>query len=91
MPVSVKSWACVFRCGKVGTQKKRIVKHEKECYNNPLVRACKTCRHNEELENSPDIGLFGGWDCAVDMLAETGPESKARANCIAWEPKEQGR
>jgi hypothetical protein len=46
MPVAVKAFACEFRCGhKVMVSAKAISRHEKNCFSNPGVKACRTCKH----------------------------------------------
>lgn len=45
MPEQIKAYRCRFRCGKIGTQKRRIEEHEGWCFWNPQSLSCKTCDH----------------------------------------------
>lgn len=50
MPEQIKAYCCKFRCGKIGTKKDRIAKHELMCFRNPQSKSCKTCDNLSEME-----------------------------------------
>lgn len=50
MPEQIKAYRCRFRCGKIGTQKRRLEEHESWCFWNPQSRSCKTCDHLADVE-----------------------------------------
>lgn len=46
MPRQIKAYLCDFKCGnKACTSRAAVVKHEKICFRNPEMRACRTCEH----------------------------------------------
>jgi hypothetical protein len=46
MPNEVRAYACSHGCRRsVLTNKARMAAHEKNCFSNPAIRACKTCIH----------------------------------------------
>lgn len=91
MPRELKHFGCAFKCGKTGSQRKRIVEHEKVCFSNPATKSCKTC-----------VLFFRGepmeWDTGHFVMAhcehEDGPgnfegddAAKLRTNCELHERK----
>lgn len=44
MAIEVKSWECEY-CGKRYKTKSSARAHEKKCFANPAMKACRTCKH----------------------------------------------
>lgn len=85
MPIEIRTFACAFRCGRTGTHRARIAKHETRCARNPARRACRTCQHN--------VTVDGEYLCALDLAEEVPfstriPADKIMAyDCSCWEMK----
>lgn len=72
MPVEHKKYGCEFKCGQWHSPSHdKIAKHESQCWYNPDVRSCKTCKHEDyvqdycehpELSGSPTewLGYYRG-------------------------------
>lgn len=77
MPRKVTAYGCEFKCGQsVVIRKQSIVDHEKNCFSNPKVRACKTCRIFSIEDNDGH--------CEEDKI----PENKfAVRGCEYWKPE----
>lgn len=84
MPRKVEAWGCSFKCGRrIVTDFKIIEKHERTCFLNPKVRACKSCRHNQ-IPYLGDGYTPGNFECAIDKL----PEGKyCTMHCKFWEER----
>lgn len=83
MPLEVKAYACVYRCGyRYLSKRKAMEEHEERCLHNPAVRACVTCKHDgQDVRLEPrycDIDARWGASCIRDC-----PEwcSKPRVDC----------
>lgn len=82
MPIEVTAFACKFRCGRrVTTHRDDIWKHEKTCFLNPEVKACKSCRHNELVPYEHDTGDGGYFQCNLDKIPDG---KKCVTNCEWW-------
>ena len=67
------------------------VRHEAQCFYNPVRKACATCANFEFVPyyNEYDTGYSeGGPYCSKDLLISD-PEkpNQMRADCEGWEPK----
>ena len=72
MPTPVMIWRCDYCQRYRQANKSRILKHEKECWFNPAVRACPTCDHH-----SPTA-------CAK-RIRESGHNVRPKIGCEDWE------
>lgn len=48
MATEVKRWACDFCKTKTYQSKASAVRHEKQCFANPINKACRTCKNYVE-------------------------------------------
>lgn len=66
MPRKITAYACGFKCGRSCTTKEAsIVAHEKNCFKNPKVKACRTCKHwDRDDDDSGETWTF----CNVSEL-----------------------
>lgn len=87
MPKAVTAYACSFDCRRrVTTSKKSMANHEKTCANNPARRACKICKHKQQVVLPGDLPASGSTEpiCAIQAL---GYGQLMRFDCPQWEPK----
>lgn len=76
MPRKVIAYACIYKCGRKITSKKRqMATHETWCWCNPEKHTCKTCRHDSV---DPDESIY----CDIDAN-DTG--QLIRRDCPKWE------
>lgn len=64
MPRMIKYWKCLHSgCSlKAKASKSYVVKHELDCWHNPVNKTCCTCQHSEEHQES---GLYSMPDGSV--------------------------
>jgi len=92
MPLKYQSYGCRFKCGhKHSSNYWLIFRHEEQCWYNPEVKSCITCRHGELVHDS--CTSFCGYEiterweyrtCDVDPDIEF-DGIKPQINCINWE------
>lgn len=83
MPVKIRSYACDYRCGYVRTKRSMVVEHEKRCFSNPLVRACRTCALCEREEQEFVEYYCDHYEWPIG--AETDDDHmKFKFNCEHW-------
>lgn len=58
MPVKKEVFACEF-CDRIYRHKSSAVAHEKKCYGNPELRACRSCGYSEK--SIDDNGMEGDY------------------------------
>ena len=46
----IEAYHCDY-CKKYSKNKGVITRHEKECYHNPVMRACATCKHLSNVDH----------------------------------------
>lgn len=57
MPIEYKSYGCKHKCGyRHNTNKRRIERHESECFYAPEHRTCLTCDHEISTTEWSDEG-----------------------------------
>lgn len=55
MPNKYTKYGCQFKCGyKLSRCKVRIEEHETVCWNNPINKTCKTCKHEDYTIDSTE-------------------------------------
>lgn len=77
---TVRRWHCPF-CRFVRSSRETVVKHIGQCWKNPAVRGCKTCRNFCQQEPEPENGVPAAEWCDADVSL---PESGLVANCPLW-------
>lgn len=61
-------------------------KHERNCYMNPVNRACATCKH-WAFEDEEGHACAEGHDTQTDVLGEIPNTHKPVMHCQHWEAK----
>ncbi|MFJ8146603.1 hypothetical protein ACIQ6R_16250 [Streptomyces sp. NPDC096048] len=81
MPIVVTRHQCPF-CRRTWAKKAAAAAHIARCWQNPNVRACKTCVHYEPPSEGP-YPQHPGWseDCGAGELLADLPN----ANCPSWQ------
>ena len=54
----IKAYHCDY-CKKYSKSKGAMTRHEKECYHNPVTKACATCKFLEQVEETTTDEVFG--------------------------------
>jgi len=94
MPRIVRAYACEYNCRrKTTTRRADILRHEKTCKKNPIIRACPTCKYQQYYpgDDGDYLSGYGGspgyWWCEIYKL----PEGRHMVrNCSAWEKAGKG-
>jgi len=83
IPVVVVRHQCPF-CRITRAKKAAATAHIGRCWQNPAVRACKTCVHYEPAEEGP-YEQHPGWPegCNAGRDLDAG----LRVHCPAWAPR----
>jgi len=88
VPIEYKTYGCKFKCGhKHGPNRAIIYQHELNCWYNPEVRSCLTCRHGELFRGcyDPETGPDPAYrSCLIDESIEF-DGIKPQVNCERWE------
>jgi len=90
MPIERKAWACQYKCGRnVLTSRKRMETHEARCWRNPARRACASCKHLLEYDDSNGMEhepqYLQTWhvrECKADDGIDL--SEKLRHDCTLW-------
>lgn len=85
IPVVVTRHQCPH-CRITRAKRAAMVAHIARCWQNPAVRACKTCRHYEPPQEGP-YPQHPGWseDCGAGELIGDYPTS----DCASWQSTNQ--
>ncbi len=89
MSHQVKAWKCDF-CKYLNEERSRVNDHTKRrCYDNPDLRACKTCHHFGLEDVSDDLEAFRSYPVMAYWCRATdeGLENRV-SNCNLWKQKE---
>ena len=54
-------------CGRTHSSRQRAVEHMGRCWRNPEARGCLTCRHFDQFDGEPDVGLAAYEECEVGV------------------------
>lgn len=96
----IKAYQCDY-CNKYSISKKYIQAHEKECYHNPITKACATCENNvagtrkvmSSIVNYPVTEVYPicskGIEISILNRSESGFKRNLQHHCESWEEKEE--
>ena len=92
----IKAYKCDY-CSKYSISKKYIKTHEKECYHNPVTKACATCKNCESVgrERKSSTGEYLVTEMysictkgiTISILREDGFKRCLQHHCKAWEER----
>lgn len=95
---TIEAYHCDY-CKKYSKSKRAITRHEKECYHNPITKACATCVNFGQTDHKRFDELFGevtsirpvcdkGINISPDNSNyEMGYQVKLRNHCPKWEQR----
>ena len=85
MPIKYTSYGCQFKCGWKHTENwSNVVVHESQCWHNPEVKSCVTCKYGEMLTESNDYS-FRDTNRYCNKRQEELPDRKPKTHCNDWE------
>lgn len=97
----IEVYQCGF-CSKYGKSQSNIRKHEKECYYNPVTKACATCVNLTQRDYKVDKRLVSDYtgdvyDCipeckagkTISSITDKGKIIDLQHNCDCWVENEQ--
>jgi hypothetical protein len=57
--IEIKAYKCEFCNKKIYQAKSSAVRHEKQCYANPIMKACRSCDHLIKISNTVYVPPHG--------------------------------